>query len=153
MTRRLPFVIVLAAVASTAAAAPATPIQPGYWETTNRVLSPLPSKKVERRCISPADVDKFLSGPSNRHYTCTYPTRRIADGKILLKGTCVSKKGQKVAISGSGTYTYTAFTVTAQIQTDIGGIPIGGRAVSEARRIGDECPPEPPKKNKKPQAD
>ena len=127
--------------APTAGAAPA--IQPGYWESTNRLLSPIKQTSTEKRCITPADVDKFMAGPSNRHYTCTYPTKVIAGGKILLKGVCVSKKGRKVRIQGSGVYTPTSFTLTAQVATEFLGLDIAGKASTEARRIADDCPAPP----------
>jgi hypothetical protein len=136
--------LVSAAVAGPAASA-SQPIQPGYWESTNRLLSPIKDSKTERRCITPADVDKFLSGPSNRHYACTYPTKVFAGGRITLKGTCVSKKGRKVAVQGSGSYTPTSFTLTAEIATEFLGLDITGKASTDARRIGDTCPPPEPK--------
>ena len=123
----------------------APPIQPGYWESTNRLLSPIKQTKTERRCITPADVDKFVSGPSNRHYACTYPTKVFAGGKITLKGTCVSKKGHKVAVQGAGSYTPTSFDLTAEIATVFLGLDIAGKASTEARRISDTCPPPEPK--------
>jgi hypothetical protein len=130
----------LAAVVVVGPAAAQTAITPGYWESTNKLLSPIKQTSVEKRCITPADVDKFMAGPSNRHYTCTYPTREIQDGKITLKGTCVSKKGQKLAITGSGTYTKTSFELTADVAMEIFGLDIAGKASTEARRIGDVCP-------------
>jgi hypothetical protein len=133
------------ALAAPAAAQPSgdAPIQPGYWESTNRLLSPVRTEKVERRCITPADIDKFLSGPSNHHYDCIYPTRVIQNGVIQMSGTCVEKKGgRKVKVSGYGVYTPTSFTLTATIATHILGIPVSGRASTEARRIGDLCPDE-----------
>lgn len=120
-----------------------TAITPGYWESTNKLLSPIRQTSTEKRCITPADVDKFMAGPSNRHYTCTYPTRTIRDGKITLKGTCISKKGQKVAITGSGAYTPTSFQLTADVAVEIFGLDIAGRASTEAHRIGDVCPTPP----------
>jgi hypothetical protein len=133
-----------ALVPSAAATAPQT-IRPGYWESTNKLLSPIKQSKTERRCITPADVEKFLSGPSNRHYACTYPTKVFAGGKITLKGTCVSKKGRKVAVQGSGSYTPTSFDLTAEIATEFLGLDITGKASTEARRIADNCPPPEPK--------
>ena len=115
-------------------------IKPGYWESTNRMLSPIRTKEVERRCITPADVSKFLMGPSNRHYACTYPTRVFEGGKISLKGSCVSKKGRRVAVEGSGTYNQTSFALTAQVATEFAGVPLSGRVRTEARRLGDVCP-------------
>jgi len=131
----LPLVVAVPAVA---AGQPA--ITPGYWESTNKLLSPIKQSSTEKRCITPADVDKFMAGPSNRHYACTYPTKVIANGKITLKGTCVSKKGQKVAVQGTGEYTPTSFSLTADIATEFFGLDIAGRARTEARRIGDTCP-------------
>jgi len=134
----IPFLAVLALAGPAAAQ-----ITPGYWESTNKLISPIKSTSTEKRCITPADVDKFMAGPSNRHYACTYPTRRIQDGTITLKGTCVSKKGQKVAIAGSGTYTPTSFNLTADVATEFLGLDIAGRASTEAHRIGDTCPAPP----------
>lgn len=141
MTRFAP--LLLAAVIVTPAAA--QPIQPGYWESTNRLLSPIKQTSTEKRCITPADVEKFMAGPSNRHYACTYPTKVFADGQITLKGSCVSKKGRKVQIEGKGAYTPTSFTLTADVATEFLGLDISGRASTEARRIADACPaPTPP---------
>src|SRR5690242_10836200 len=55
-------VLALAAAAGPAAAQPES-IAPGYWETTNQVVTPMRSTKVERRCILPKDVAKFMEGP------------------------------------------------------------------------------------------
>ncbi|MFN3585571.1 DUF3617 domain-containing protein [Phenylobacterium sp.] len=140
MKRLTAALVILAAAAPAAALAAAPPIQPGYWESTNKLLSPIRQTKTERRCITPADVDKFMAGPSNRHYACTYPHKIIENGRISLKGTCVSKKGRKVAVQGSGAYTPTSFTLTADIATEFLGLDISGRASTEARRIGDVCP-------------
>ena len=133
--------VLLAGASQTAASAIPTPILPGYWESTNRVLSPMTKTTVERRCITPRDVAKFLAGPENHHYDCDYPTRMIADGKIMLKGQCVERKnGSKVDISGSGVYTPTSFHLTAEIRTRLIGIPLAGKASTDARRISDACP-------------
>lgn len=146
--RSLPTLLIALAIAAPAAAASAAPtIQPGYWESTNRLLSPIRQTKTEKRCITPADVEKFMSGPSNRHYACTYPTKVFAGGKIRLKGSCVSKKGRKVAVEGAGSYTPTSFDLTAEIATEFLGLDIAGKASTEARRIADVCPPPETKAN------
>lgn len=138
-----PAVAAALAIAPPSHAAAPTAIEPGYWESTNKLLSPIHQTTVEKRCITPADVDKFMAGPSNRHYACTYPTRVISGGVIRLKGVCVSKKGQKVSIQGSGVYTPSHFTLTADVATVFLGLDIIGRASTDARRIGDTCPPAP----------
>lgn len=115
-------------------------IRPGYWESVNRLLSPIPAKSTERRCITAADVEKFMMGPSNRHYTCTYPVRSFEAGKIQLKGSCLSKKGRRVKIEGHGRYAPTEFSLVADVATEWAGIPLAGRASTEAKRIADACP-------------
>ena len=83
-------------------------IRTGYWETTDKVISPISSTKVENRCITPKAVEKFMMGPSNHIYSnCIYPKRSVGDGKMSFKGECADKKGKKVKISASGTYTET----------------------------------------------
>lgn len=143
----LPF-LAAAAIAAPAAAQPSGSngvIQPGYWESTNRLLSPIRTSKVERRCITPADVEKFLAGPSNHHYDCTYPSKLIENGVIRMSGSCVKRKGGggRVMVAGEGVYTQTSFKITATIATEIAGIPLSGRASTEARRIADTCPATP----------
>ncbi|WP_374570060.1 DUF3617 domain-containing protein [Phenylobacterium sp.] len=128
-------------------AAAAEGILPGYWESTNRLLSPIHTKSVEQRCITPEEVTKFMMGPSNHHYTCTYPLKSFEGGRIKLSGECVSKKGQKVKVAGEGSFTPTTFQLTATVATDILGIPIAAKASTEAHRISDVCPPKPDKKN------
>ena len=133
--------MILAVGAMPVRSAPA--IQPGYWESTSKLLSPIHQTTVEKRCILATDVEKFMAGPSNRHYACTYPGRAIAGGKIRLKGVCVSKNGQKVSVQGAGAYTSTSFTLTADIATVFLGLNIVGRATTDAKRIGDVCPVAP----------
>ena len=85
MTRLAPLALALVALAGPAAAAET--ILPGYWESTNRTLSPIRTTDVEKRCLTKADVEKFMMGPSNRRNTCTYPTKSAAGGRVPRKGT------------------------------------------------------------------
>ena len=78
--------------------------------------------------------------PLNRHYACTYPTRVFKDGKITLKGTCASKKGRQVAIEATGSYSPSTFKLTADVDTTYAGIPLGGRFITDAKKISDTCP-------------
>ena len=137
---RTAFLVLAATVAAAGPAIAADTILPGYWESTDRVTAPVARTTTERRCILPADVAKFMEGPSNRHYTCTYPTRRISGGRIELKGQCVSKGGQQIAVEGQGDYTPTSFHLDAQIQTSFYGLAISGKADTTARRIADTGP-------------
>ena len=134
-------VLVLAAVAGPAAAQPSA-IAPGYWETTNQVVSPMHSSKVERRCIRPKDVAKFMEGPSNHIYHCTYPTRVISDGVIRLKGSCATRDGKPLPVSGQGTFTDDTFHMEAQVAAQFGPMTIPVHAITDAKRLGADCPAE-----------
>lgn len=126
-----------------AAAGPAaaqSAISPGYWETISKVTSPFPTRKTERRCIKPQDVAKFMEGKINHIYTCTYPTREIADGKIRLEGTCSTRDGPAIPISGQGTFSSDSMHMEARIVPQIGGLSVTVRASTDARRLGDTCP-------------
>lgn len=131
--------LALVPVASAVSQEPQTPIQPGYWESRSKIgIGPVTlSNKVERKCLTPKDVDEFISGPSNRHYACTYPTRSVADGKIILGGQCVHrKKGTRIALNLSGDYKETSFDMKATLKW---GLLTGSGSIN-AHRIGDECP-------------
>ncbi len=115
-------------------------ISPGYWETTSKVTSPFPANKTERRCIKPADVAKFMEGKINHIYTCTYPTKEIAAGKIRLAGTCATKDGPPVPISGQGTFSPETMHIDARVSVSLGGLTVPVRASTDAKRLADTCP-------------
>nr|MEA2796820.1 hypothetical protein [Phenylobacterium sp.] len=138
------FVAVLTAVPAAGLAEVGAPL-PGYWETTNTWVFVFHFTKVERKCFTAADVSGVLQGPSNAHYACSYPTREVGDGHLLLKGTCVEKRGQVAQISAQGTYEPTEFRLTADLRTKIAGVPLRGKGITVARRIGDVCPTVSPK--------
>lgn len=115
-------------------------IQPGYWQVTNKVTAVISKTTQEKRCISPAEVDRFMLGPSNRHYKCDYDTRVFQNGQITLKGHCASKKGRQVQIEAKGSYSPSTFKLVADVDTTYAGLPLGGRFSTEAKRIGDTCP-------------
>ena len=132
---------VLAVLAAATPAAAQKAISPGYWETVSKVTSPFPAQKTERRCIQPDDVAKFMEGKINHIYKCTYPTKEIGAGKIRLQGTCATRDGPPVPISGSGTFTSDSMHLEARVSLQIGGgISIPARATTDARRLGDACP-------------
>ena len=123
-----------------AAANAQTTILPGYWETTSQIISPFPTRKVERRCIRPEDVDKVIAGAPNHNYTCTYPTKEISGGKIRLAGSCKTKHSAPVPISTEGVYTPDSLRMDARVKAKIGGLTIPVHARTSGRRIGDVCP-------------
>lgn len=134
------FVALSGLSAPTLAVAQEQTILPGYWSVTNRVA--VVAGKTEKRCITPSEVAKFVMGPSNRHYKCDYPTKVFRDGKITLKGVCATKNGHQAKIDATGTYTPTTFKMTANVQTTLTGLPVSAKAVTDAKRISETCPPE-----------
>jgi hypothetical protein len=134
-------VLVLAAASVPAAAEP-NAIAPGYWETNNQIVSPVHSTKLERRCIRPQDVAKFMEGPSNHIYHCTYPTREIGDGTIRLRGSCATRDGRPIPVSGEGSFTRDTFHMDAQVAAQLGPMTIPVHAVTDARRLASDCPAE-----------
>lgn len=143
MTFRMQALALLALAAAHAAqAASPQSIAPGYWETTNQVLTPMRSTKVERRCIRPQDVAKFMEGPSNHIYRCTYPTRVISAGTIRLTGTCATKTGPALPVSGEGTFTLDTFHMEARVAAQLGPMTLPVRARTDAKRLAPDCPAE-----------
>jgi hypothetical protein len=133
---------VMAIVAASSAAGAAQTIQPGYWESIDRVLSPIHSTKVDRRCIAQKDVEKFMTCYINHHYSCVCSEQSYADGQIRYRGVCTDAKGAKVGIVGRGTYTPTTLHLTADVTFNLAGLPITGEASTDAHRLGDACPAE-----------
>jgi hypothetical protein len=132
--------VLLAGVAGPALAQDA--ISPGYWETISKVTSPFPANKTERRCIKPADVAKFMEGKINHIYTCTYPTKEVAGGKMRMQGTCAAKDGPAIPITAQGTFSSDSLHLEARLAVQFGGLAVPVRASTDAKRLGDTCPAE-----------
>lgn len=143
MNRTLLLALAAAVPLAAAALAPAfaqeeTPILPGYWESHYSVF--FVSPKPNRTCVTPNKVEEYMSGPSNRHYTCTYSEREIGGGHVRMRGECVDKHGKRSRIALEGTYTPTHFSVNWHFNYKLGavGLPLSGSL--EARRISATCP-------------
>jgi len=132
-------VLVLAAPAFAAST-----ILPGYWESKNHSELLITQDSTDRKCITPAQVESYLTGPTNNHYTCTYDRRSVGDGAVRLAGHCVDNSGLKMDVSIAGTYTPESFHLKAQLRTKFASLPIAGSASIDARRLSAECPaPQP----------
>lgn len=131
--------IVCGALALTGAAGaqPKPAVKPGLWEYTYRAFGLIPAGK-EKRCIKPADMEKFFDGPCNHNYVCTYPTKVIGDGKISLKGKWVDKRGREAPVSATGTYDDTTLELRAVVDP-IGAIPTI-TVTSSSKWVADSCP-------------
>lgn len=124
--------------ANMAMAAPAeAPILPGYWQWSAKVLLGLYPVDDGRRCLKQSEIAEFVAFPGNRHYRCTYPTKRIANGRIEMQGACVDKKGRRAPIRATGTYAPENFRLNIRLTTT-NGIPLSG--VMNASRLSAQCP-------------
>jgi hypothetical protein len=141
--KRLPaFALALAALTAPALSAhadPAYPINPGTWEVKTLFLGLIGS--TERWCVKPRDISKFLSGPSNHIYHCTYPLNDAADGQVHFKGTCNDKHGYAGHLQGDGQYTLTTLHMNASGAFKFHGFMLPGSASIQGHFVSDECPP------------
>jgi len=116
------------------AGAKAETILPGQWEYSYRI-GPIPAG-TESRCLKQADVEQFAKGICTRRYTCDYATRKVADGKVALKGTWTDKKGRVAPVTANGDYTPESFRLNVKMKT-INGLPLAG--VMDAKRVSAAC--------------
>jgi hypothetical protein len=138
----------LAVVMGPALALPAlaeTTILPGFWESKNHSELLITQDSVDRKCITPAQVETYLSGPANNHYSCVYDHREVGDGAVHLAGHCVDNSGMKMDVAIAGNYTPESFHLKAQLRTKFATLPIAGSASIDAHRLSAECPAPAPK--------
>jgi hypothetical protein len=145
MSRRLLLAAVVAApMLALSAAAPhaqsTETILPGYWEYTSQIRFGISSSDTENRCVRRDEINRFFNGPSNRHYTCDYPTRVVNNGRMRFEGTCRDRRGREVGVVASGTYSPTAFQMEAELDTRVLGISIRPTGTIRARRLSATCP-------------
>ena len=124
------------ALAQTQAQAADQGLTPGLWEYTYKWgFIPLHS---EKKCLKAAEIDQFTDGLCTRHYRCDYPTKQIADGKIVLKGTWTDKKKNRVApVSATGSYTPDTIKLNVRLRT-VDGLPLS--ATATGKRVAATCP-------------
>ena len=117
---------------------PAYPIKPGYWEATTTFLGLV--SNTDRLCIQPKDISKFLSGPNNHIYHCTYPENVTANGQLRFKGTCNDKHGYAGHLEGDGQYTTTTVHMNASGAFKYQGIMLPGSAAVDGHFVSSDCP-------------
>lgn len=141
MTPKLALIFSLAVVGFSAPAfAAQDPIETGYWEAQTSWLGL--SGSTERWCVKPKDVARFLSGPSNHIYHCTYPVSTAQAGAIHFDGSCVDKKGQEIKLRGDGQYTPHTVHMAATGSAKVFGLDIAGEASVDAHFVSPTCPPD-----------
>lgn len=124
------------APAPAAGADPTEVVLPGRWEYKYRILG-IPAA-TEHWCLKPQEIQRAFDGPCNRHHTCTYPVKEVADGKLKLQGRWVDKRGRAAPVSGSGDYGPNTINLNFRGRT-IHGLPFAGSM--RARRISNTCQP------------
>ncbi len=124
--------------------AAATTLLPGLWEYQTSLGGM--GGKSEQKCLSKAEIDKFLTDPSNRHYDCDYTTREVGAGRVRLEGVCTNRKHaeQKVGVSLKGAYTPTTIRMKGVAKPRIVGLELPLSASVTAERISAVCTPETP---------
>jgi opacity protein-like surface antigen len=136
--KRLLAAAALAVLANTAVASAAeTPILPGLWKYSARVLFGIAEVEGGRRCLKASEVERFMAFPGNKHYKCDYNRKTVANGRVDMQGACVDKKGRRAPIRARGTYTPESFRLNINLTTT-NGIPLAG--VMSAQRVSANCP-------------
>jgi hypothetical protein len=123
----------LTPIAQAQSPAPQT-VYPGRWEYKYRIAF-IPVA-TEYWCFKPDAIERAFEGPCNRHHTCTYSVREVADGKVRLVGQWKDKKGRIAPVSAQGGYTLNTINLRLNVKTT-NGVPLTG--TMSARRISNEC--------------
>lgn len=137
----LPAALGLALVASSAPLAQSSGaeevLRPGYWRYQSRAAMGL-LNDTDFRCVRPQDRAKFLE-PCNRHNTCTYHVKELANGRARLEGVWVDKgDGKRIRVSAQGTYSEQRFQLNATIRDVVPAIGISGTITATWQ--SDVCP-------------
>ena len=115
-------------------------INPGYWNVTYHYLGFL--NKTERWCIRPKDIEKFLSGPCNHIYHCSYPYHSLGDGKLAFKGE-IRGNDELYHCQGGGQYSATTLHMGVTCHGHWHIVPVPSASAStDATFIADTCPPD-----------
>jgi hypothetical protein len=136
--RRLAAIALALLAAPTFAAAEGYPINPGYWEVTTNWLGLV--KKTERWCVEPKAIPRFLAGPCNHIYHCTYPVQEFHDGKARFEGE-IRGHDELYHVRGGGTYTATTMDMSVTGAGHWHVVPIvGAQASMKAHFVAEACP-------------
>ena len=117
----------------------ATTLLPGLWEYKSSLAGF--GGEPERKCLTKAQVDKFLTDPSNRHYDCDYSTREVGGGKVRLAGVCTNRKHaeQRFNVALSGTYSDDTITLKGTAGLPLGAVTLPLGASVSAKRVSADC--------------
>jgi hypothetical protein len=114
------------------------PINPGYWEVTTNWLGLV--VKTERYCVEPKAIPRFLAGPCNHIYHCSYPVQTFHDGKASFEGD-IRGHDELYHVRGGGTYSQTTMDMRMSGAGHWHVVPIvGARASMKAHFLTASCP-------------
>lgn len=132
-------------------------MQPGQWEFTTAMTgvempgaprdlaeaarSALGAPQVSSRCVTPeeaADPAARLANPGGGASNCTFSRRIFAEGRIDVAGSCITRDGDPLEVSLSGSYT--PIEMRAAIRADAANRTMLLTGTMAARRTGD-CQP------------
>lgn len=126
------------------ARAEASPILPGYWESTDSYSVMFSGGGHDRKCLTRPLIERFITAPSLKRYDCTYASRSLQDGRAEFSGgACYSHKGRKVlsGVALRGTFAPESFHLDARFSLMVSaGVGLPGSASIDAHRISAECP-------------
>ena len=124
--------------APTVARAQPYPINPGFWEVTTNWLGLV--KKTERWCVAPRAIPRFLAGPCNHIYHCTYSVQEFHDGLAHFEGD-IRGHDELYHVKGGGTYSPTTMDMKFTGDGHWHIVPIlSAQASMRAHFLTDSCP-------------
>jgi hypothetical protein len=136
--RRLTAIGLAFAALPAASGASSYPLNPGYWEVSTDWLGLV--KKTELYCVAPERIVKFMLGPCNHHYTCSYPIQEVADGKVHFEGE-IRGNDELYHVKGDATYTPTSLDMLMHGSGHWRIVPVAGvHASVKAHFLSAECP-------------
>ena len=120
-----------------AVAQPPALISPGYWEATTQFLGL--SHRTERYCVEPKSVAKFMLGPCNHHYQCSYPVQQVGDGTVHFEGV-IANRSEHYNVQGDATFTATTLDLKMSGAGHWKLVPLAGFGAIQAHRLAADCP-------------
>jgi len=121
-----------------AASAQPETVRAGYWEYKVKALGL--TVDTELWCVRDDQIDKFFTGPCNRHHTCVYPTRQVGGGKARFAGYWQNDDGKRAHVEAAGEYAPTRFTLRTKATKGTNGAPIPALTL-DAKWLGETCRP------------
>jgi hypothetical protein len=126
------------ALPAASAQSPADTVLAGYWEYKVKTLGL--TIDTEYWCVRDDQIDKFFTGPCNRHHTCVYPTREVGGGKARFAGYWQNKEGKRASVEVAGDFSAKRFTLRSKPTRGTNGVPIPAMTL-DARWLGATCKP------------